>query len=321
MKRILEEFEKAKRIVVTAHVNPDGDCIGAGLALFSALNNLNSKLEKEERKVIRFILQDTAPKNTSFLEHFLLIEKYENINTKYDFDLMFIVDCGDFDRIGQVKNLVKDGIKIINIDHHESNNNYGDISYVDKKISSTSELIFNILKELNLEINIGMGEAIYTGILNDTGNFSYTNVSKDTFRVASELREIGINNEKIIKEFYDKKTKERLRMLGYAMSNFEFYENKKLTYVFIPHSVYENYGASREDSEEVVEALRSFEKTEVALFLREESNGLIKGSMRSNGIDVNKIASNFGGGGHIKASGFTTDKKPEEVLEIVLNLL
>ena len=70
MKRILEEFEKAKRIVVTAHVNPDGDCIGAGLALFSALNNLNSKLEKEERKVIRFILQDIAPKNTSFLEHF-----------------------------------------------------------------------------------------------------------------------------------------------------------------------------------------------------------------------------------------------------------
>lgn len=321
MKNIIEEFNKANRILITGHVNPDGDCVGAGLSLMLGLNQLNSKLPKEDQKVVRFVLQDNPPHTTDFLTHFPLIEKYENISTKYKFDLAFVLDSGDYSRIGDVTNLIGTDTKIINIDHHVSNNSYGHINYLDTSISSTSEYIFDILKALSIEIDVDMGEALYVGLVNDTGNFSYTNVSAKTFKIASELRSIGVNNEKIVREFYDKKTLPRLRMLGYAMENFEFFEEKSLSYVFIPYSTYEKYNAKKEDSEGVVEALRSFEKAQVALFLREEKNGLIKGSLRSNGIDVNAIASVFGGGGHIKAAGFTSDKKSDIILKEILNIL
>lgn len=321
MKKILEEFNKANRILITGHVNPDGDCVGAGLALTLGLNQLNNKIDKEFQKIIRFILQDNAPKTTDFLTHYPLIEKFENVETKYTFDLVFILDSGAYDRIGNVQSFIGENTRIINIDHHVSNNSYGHLNYIDTKLSSTSELIYNLLKELEINIDIDMGEALYTGLVNDTGNFSYDNVSSKTFLIAAELRKLGVNNEKIVREFYDKKSFARLRMLGYAMSNFKFYEDKKLSFVYIPYNIYKTNNAKKEDSEGVVEAIRSFEKTEVALFLREEENGLIKGSMRSNGKDVNKIASLFGGGGHIKAAGFTSNKKHDIILEEVLKNL
>lgn len=321
MENILKEFNKARRILITGHVNPDGDCVGAGLGLILGLHKLNSVLPKEEQKVVRFILQDNPPKTTDFLTHFPLIERYENVVTKYKFDLAFVLDSGAYDRIGDVKNFINEETTVINIDHHVSNNNYGNLNYVDTNLSSTSEYIYDILKVMKVEIDSDLGEAIYTGLVNDTGNFSYTNVSAKTFRVAAELREIGVNNEKIVREFYDKKSLPRLRMLGYAMENFNFFEDKKLSYVYIPNSVFEKYGAKKEDSEGVVEALRSFEKAEVALFIREEKNGLLKGSFRSNGTDVNAIASLFGGGGHIKAAGFTSDKSCDIILKEVLDKL
>lgn len=321
MENILKEFDKAQRILVTGHVNPDGDCVGAGLALMLGLHKLNSKIAKEHQKVVRFILQDSPPNTTNFLKHFPLIEKYENVRTKYKFDLVFVLDSGAYDRIGDVQNFITDDTRIINIDHHVSNNNYGHLHYVDSALSSTSEYVYNILKFIGIELDSDIGEAIYTGLVNDTGNFSYDNVSAKTFQIAAELRDLGVNNEKVVREFYDKKSLARLRMLGYAMQNFSFYKEKKLSYVYIPCEVYDKYNAKKEDSEGVVEAIRSYEDAEVALFLREEKNGLIKGSLRSNGTDVNKIATLFNGGGHIKAAGFTSNENCDIILEKVLQNL
>ncbi len=317
MKKILEEFEKAERILITGHVNPDGDCVGAGLGLMLALNQIN----KENKKVVRFILQDTPPKTTDFLFGSDLIETLDNYESKYEFDLAFVLDSGAYDRIGKVRELIKDTTKVINIDHHVSNDSYGHINYVDTKISSTSEYIYHIIKELGINIDEAIGEALYVGLVNDTGNFSYTNVSSKTFMAASHLREVGVNNEKIVREFYSKKSLGRLRLLGYAMENFEFYEDKKLTYLYLKRDVMEKYSSNKEDTEGVVEALRSYEKAEVALFVREEADGSLKGSLRSNGTDVNRIASSFGGGGHIKAAGFSTDLDGVEVLNKVLEMI
>lgn len=317
MKKILEEFEKAERILITGHVNPDGDCVGAGLALMLALNKLN----KEDKKVVRFVLQDNPPSTTDFLEHSPLIETLSVFESKYKFDLAFVLDSGDYDRIGEVKALIKEDTKVINIDHHVSNNLYGDLNYVDTQLSSTSEAIYNLIRELNIELDQGIGEALYVGLVNDTGNFSYTNVSPKTFRIASELREAGVNNEKIVREFYSKKSLARLRLLGYAMENFQFNTDKKLSYIYISQETLSKYNGKKEDTEGVVETLRSYEEAEVALFIREEANGQLKGSMRSNGMDVNKIASSFGGGGHVKAAGFSTDMTVEEVINKVLEMI
>lgn len=321
MTEILKEFEQARRILITGHINPDGDCVGAGLALMLGLNNLNQKIEKEKQKVVRFVLEDNIPSTCDFLEHSLLIENLENFQSKYEFDLAFVLDSGDYNRIGKVKELIKDNTKIINIDHHISNDSYGDINYVNTELSSTSELVFNILKELNIEISKEMGEALYVGLVNDTGNFSYTNTKKSTFLMAANLLELGVNNEKIIREFYSKKTMARLKLTGYALENFEFNEEKKLSYVYISRDIIEKYKGKKEDTEGIVEALRSYVDSEIALLLREEKCGKIKGSLRSNGYNVNSIATYFGGGGHMKAAGFDSNLSVEEIINKVKSII
>jgi len=321
MTEILKEFEQARRILITGHINPDGDCVGAGLALMLGLNKLNNKVAKEQQKVVRFVLQDNIPSTCNFLEHSFLIETYDNFQSKYEFDLAIILDSGEFDRIGTIKNLIKEKTRVINIDHHVSNNSYGHINYINVNMSSTSEMIFNILNELNIQIDKDMGEALYVGLVNDTGNFSYTNVAKSTFLMASKLIELGVNNENIIREFYSKKTMARMKLTGYALENFEFDEEKKLTYVYLPRAIIEKYHGKKEDTEGIVEALRGYIDTEIALFIREEADGKIKGSLRSNGYDVNSIAKHFGGGGHIKAAGFDSTLSHSEIILEVKSII
>lgn len=317
MKKILEEFQNSERILITGHLNPDGDCIGAGLALMLALNKLND----ENKKVVRFVLEDEAPSTTDFLKHTMLIEKYQYFVSKYDFDLAIILDSGSYDRIGNVKKLIGENTKVINIDHHISNNSYGDLNYVYSDKSSTAEIIYDLIEEFGVEMDIDMGEAIYVGLVNDTGNFSYNNVSSHTFEIASKLIKAGVDNEKIVREFYSKKTMVRLRLLGYAMENFKFDEEKKLAYLYLSQEILNKYEGKKEDTEGLVEALRSYENAELSLFVREEAYGVLKGSLRSNGYDVNSIAEKFGGGGHKKAAGFNSDKNPEDLIKEIIEMI
>lgn len=317
MKKFLEEFQNSERILITGHVNPDGDCVGSGLALMLALNKLN----EDNKKVVRFVLDDVAPVTTDFMKHSLLIEKYEYFVSKYTFDMAIILDSGSYDRIGNVKELIKDETKVVNIDHHISNDSFGHLNYVDSSKSSTAEIIYDMIEEFGIEMDEDMGEALYVGLVNDTGNFSYSNVSPRTFEIASKLRALGVDNEKIVREFYSKKNLARLRLLGYAMENFKFDNEKKLAYIYISKEVMARYEAKKEDTEGVVEALRSYENAEISLFVREEEDGSLKGSMRSNGYDVNEIAKSFGGGGHIKAAGFTSNLTADEVISKVIEMI
>lgn len=308
---IKEKIMKSKRIIVTAHINPDGDAIGAGLALTLALK----KLEKE----CKIVLQDECPNFVKFLNTLDNIEKYDK-NNKYDYDLIICVDSASKERVGDVVQLFKKDC-VINIDHHISNTMYGDLNCVEN-ISSTSELIYNFIKFLDVEIDIDMGEALYLGIVNDTGNFTHDNVTENTFLMASELRKIGVNNSKIIREFFNTKSYASLKLLGKALEKSEFVEEKKLMYSFISKDDLENFSGKKEDTEGIVERLLSYSKAEVSLFLREDEKGIIKGSMRSKyDKDVNKIAQIFGGGGHIKAAGFTTTLSYDKIVdEVIKNL-
>ncbi|MDN5304387.1 MAG: bifunctional oligoribonuclease and phosphatase NrnA [Fusobacteriaceae bacterium] len=318
MKDIITQIKSANRIMVTGHVNPDGDCVGAGLALTLALNKLNSDGEK----IIRFILQDKAPDTTNFLNHSILIERAKYIDTKYKFDTIIAVDCASIDRLGDdIKQFITDDATLINIDHHISNTKYGHFNYVNPKSSSTSEIIYNFIKELNIEIDLDIAESIYMGIVNDTGNLAYNNVSYDTLMIIAELKKLGLDNEKVVREFFNKKSYARIKLLGEALNNFEFFEDKKLSFYYLSQETLKKYNGKKEDTEGIVEALRDYDKAEVSLFLRETENGDIKGSFRSNEKDVNRIAQIFNGGGHKKAAGFNTDLSKEEILKIVLKEL
>lgn len=313
MKEIKEKIEQSNNIIIAGHVNPDGDTVGAGLALLLGLE------EKYPNKRVDFVLQDNVPKNISFLKGSEKIKKIEDIKDS-NYDLAIFVDSATIDRVGKVANLIGDIFKI-NIDHHISNPKYGDINIV-KDISSTSEIMYSFLKDLDIEISLEMGEAIYLGLVNDTGNFAHSNVTDKTFLVASELIKIGVNNNKIVNDFFKTKSYERMRVLGKALSEMVFVEEKKLMYFYLSYESLKSLNAIKDDTEGIVEELVNYSGSEVSLFLRQEENGKIKGSLRSkHSIDVNRIAGIFGGGGHIKAAGFTTELPVEEIIKIVVENL
>lgn len=173
-----------------------------------------------------------------------------------------------------------------------------------------------------MEIDINIGEALYTGLVNDTGNFKHDNVTEETFKMAGYLVKLGVNNSKIVREFLNTKSMAAIKFLGQAMYEMKFDEEKKLAYFYISNEDFMKNGGRKEDTEEIVENLVSYEKAEVSLFLREDKIGVIKGSMRSkHDIDVNTIAGIFGGGGHLKASGFTSELSAEEIVRMILEKL
>ena len=308
---IKERVEKGNYIVVTAHVNRDGDAIGAGLALTLALKKIGKKA--------RFVLQDNYPKTTSFLKNINLAERYSDKEV-YENDLTICVDCATVERLGATKALLE-GRESINIDHHISNTKYGTLNYIES-ISSTSEIIYSFLKYCGIEIDVDMGEALYTGLVNDTGNFQHDNVTKKTFEMAGDLIECGVNNSKIVREFMHTRAFAAIKLMGKAMYDMRFDSDKKLAYYFMSKDELDKYSGKKEDTEGIVEELLSLREAEVSLFLREDQIGVIKGSMRSkNSIDVNEIAALFNGGGHKKAAGFTSTLPSEDIIKIVLERL
>lgn len=313
MKEIKEKIEQSDNIIIVGHVNPDGDTVGAGLALLLGLE------KKYPNKKIDFALQDNVPQNIAFLKGSNKIKKTEDV-ADLNYDLAIFVDSATIERVGKVVGIVGDIFKI-NIDHHISNPKYGDINVV-KDISSTSEIMYSILKELDIEITLEIGEAIYLGLVNDTGNFAHSNVTDKTFLVASELMSLGVNNNKIVNDFFKTKSYERMKVLGKALSEMVFVEEKKLMYFYLSFDALRSLNAIKDDTEGIVEELINYSGSEVSLFLREEESGKIKGSLRSkHNIDVNRIAGIFNGGGHIKAAGFTTELPPEEIIKKVVESL
>lgn len=328
--KIIDKIVESERILILSHVNPDGDAVGAGLGLYLALNKLNERLTKEYEskeenylfKVVRFVLQDSIPKNLEFLAGSEMIEKDENVQSKYDSDLVICVDAATDERIGSAKRHLEKAKFVINIDHHTSNTMYGDINHVED-ISSTSEMIYKLIKEMDIEVTKEMGEALYTGLVNDTGNFAHSNVTPKTFAMASDLLEKGVDNSKIVREFFSNKDLPSLKLMGLALQEMVFNADKKFTYFYLSKDALEGVGGLKEHTEGIVNLINSYEKSEVSLFMREEIDGSIKGSMRSkHDADVNAIAKTFNGGGHVKAAGFTAiDLSVEEIVEKVLNKL
>lgn len=311
--KIKERIMESRNILITSHVNPDGDAIGSGLALMKGIEKLNKNCN------VRFVLQDKTPDRIKFLKLEKRAEIY-NPQEKYIFDLAVCVDSATLERTGTVKELIENCEKI-NIDHHISNPCYGQLNYVED-ISSTSEVVYKFLKFTETEIDIDMAEALYTGLVNDTGNFKHSNATEKTFQMAGDLVSIGVDNSKVVREFLNTKSMAAIKLLGQAMYEMKFDEEKKLVYFFLSYKDMQKVNGRKEDTEEIVETLVSYEKAEVSLFLREDKPGVIKGSMRSKyDVNVNEIASIFGGGGHIKASGFTSTLPHEEIIKKVLEKL
>lgn len=317
LKAIKEEVLKSKRIGLSFHTSPDGDAVGSTLALLNALRYLG--------KDSYIISRDVVSDNLSFLPLANEIDG-NTLEPKVDTDLVIILDCGNVERISA--DLRNYNGKIINMDHHISNENYGFINYVDTTASATCELSYLLAKELGIKFNdktdieVAIGSAIYTGIVTDTGSFRHSNVTSRTHNIVSELIELGVNNSKIHSNLFDNKPFEKVKLMGNVLSNIELVLNNKVAVLQIPKKMLEELNLQNTDTSDIISVGLGIKGVEVSMLLKEVEDG-VKGSLRSkNDVDVRKVAEVYGGGGHIKAAGVMQkgvdiEKAKENLLKIL----
>ena len=286
---------EASRIAIGGHVRPDGDCVGSCMGLYQYL-----KENYKDRRIDVYL--EEIPQAYRCIEATKDIKHELPENTKYD--LFICLDCGDKERLGFSALLLEQAVRTCCIDHHISNTEFADFNYIVPDASSTSELIYNLLDEE--KITLGVAEALYLGIVHDTGVFQYSCAGPSTFRAAAKLLEKGVDAPRIIQDTYYEKTYAQNQILGRALLESILFMEGRCIASYITKNTMDFYGVDPKDLDGVVSQLRVTKGVEVAIFMYELETNLYKVSLRSKyDVDVSKVAQYFGGGGHKKAARLT----------------
>lgn len=303
---IKEKIENANSILILTHENPDGDAVGSSIGFMHGLKKLEKNVDVYIPELSR--VYDFLP-------------GYEEVKTKLtcdeEYDLCIALDSSDVERLGLGKEWFKKIGNTIVIDHHITNQNFGDANYVNAVASSTCQNIIVILASLEVAINKDMATCIYSGMLTDTGGFRY-NVQSETFEFAGMLLETGVDIAKIYRRLFDETTEAKTRLLARALDRLEILENGKIAFTYITQQDFDELHNEDGDQENIVNYGRNIEGVEVSIFIREK-DGNYKVSLRSNEyVDVSRIAAKYAGGGHIKAAGFELAMPFEQAKETVV---
>lgn len=291
--QLLEECKTAENIVISGHIRPDGDCIGSCMAMYLYLKKTLPKAN------VKVCMEQPA-------DIFGCIKDIDKIDSTYtvdgEVDVFIALDC-EKSRLGDAEELFANAKKRINIDHHISNERgCGDVNYVVPGISSTSELVYDLLEKQYIDEEIA--KAIYIGIVHDTGIFRYSSTSPKTLRIAAELIEYGFDFPAIIDETFCEKTYTQNQLLGRALLESIMFMDGKCIVSAIDKKTLDFYNATSKDLEGIVNQLRIIKGVECAIFMYEIGNLEYKVSLRScKYVDVSKVAAYFGGGGHVRAAG------------------
>ena len=222
-----------------------------------------------------------------------------------DFDAAVALDCAEKSRLGELENHLRNYRLVINIDHHETNEPFGDLNLIEPESSSTGELVFRLLEYAGLPIGADAAGNIFAAIQTDTGSFRYSNTTAEALRIAAALMELGANPWEISKQVMDTYSLPRLKLLEMALSTIEFHHDESIGIMVLSEEMFEKAGAQQSDSEGFVDYPRFVSGVELGVLIRETGENECKFSLRSNSsLDVARLASRFGGGGHVRASGF-----------------
>ncbi len=311
MNKILDKISSCNEIAISYHVSPDGDSIGSALALREALMTLGKKAY--------IMSKETVPDNLQFLPESSTITG-STFKVLPSTDLVIILDCGDFKRINADLDLENKNYMLANIDHHLSNEFYGDFNYVDAGFSATGEIVYQMLKLMEVSISKSMAACLYTSIITDTGSFRYSSTSQVTHAIAGELINTGMDFSRIHRKVFDDKPFSKVKFVGRAIEKMELIHDKVCVIKLTDKDFLDfNLDPSINTSDIIALGLE-VNTAEVAVLFK-EAQGFVKVSLRSKSdIDVRKVAEKFGGGGHTKASGLTISNTGlEEAVELVLN--
>ena len=308
--KLTDLLENEKCIGITRHIRPDGDCIGSTLGLY---NYLTENMPSADV----FLFLEEVGEEFMFLCN---IDKIKNKPSDLKFDVFFVLDCSSIDRIEPFEKCFNNAKKTVCIDHHISNLNYADVSIVEEQASSTCEVLYKLFDEE--KVSKAVAECIYTGIIHDTGVFKYSCTSALTMEIAGKLMDKGIDYPQIIDESFYKKTYIQNQILGRALLESVIFYNGKCIFSAISQEVLDFYGVTGKELGGIVEQLRLTDGVDVAIFMYQTGENEYKVSLRSKkDIDVAQIAMYFGGGGHVRAAGFTGVGKVHHIINAIGELI
>ena len=306
MRETVAAIRKHKRFLISAHVNPEGDSLCSQLAMKALLKAIG-----KESVIIN---NDPVPAHYKFLPG--MNEISTDLAKKADFDAALILDCPTLKRVGSVGKLIGKDKVIINIDHHISNERFGTVNWVDANASSTGEMVYKLFKDMNVPLTKEIALCLYIAILTDTGSFNYDNTSAVTHEIASDLLGYGLEPGAVSESVYERRTLIDIKLLGLVLSTLRVNKSGEVACLEITRKMLTETGADVTKSEGFINYARSIDGVKVAVLFKEDQKdpNKINVSFRSKaGADVNRIASSFGGGGHIKASGCVLEGTLAEV--------
>ena len=305
---LFDELNGAKTVAITGHVRPDGDCAGSTLGLYNYLVENMPQLQVD-------IYLEPIDKSFAFLANSDKVRHSADSSLVYD--VFIVLDCGDLGRLATFTvDLINNAKKTICIDHHVTSSHFADVNHVLPQISSASEVLYELLDADKVSKEVA--ECLYLGIIHDTGVLKYQSTTKRTMEIAGTLMEKGIDFTKIIDDTFFRKSYIQNKLLGQALLDSELLLNGNLIFAHMPLKTLNKYGVPGRDLSGVIDQLRFTEGVQVAMFIYDLPDGSAKVSLRSvDYVDVNKVANEFGGGGHIRAAGFTIKMPISEIVEKV----
>jgi phosphoesterase RecJ-like protein len=312
--RVADAIRTGDRFLLTTHENPDGDALGSLLGMHRVLEALG-------KDTVMFLAAKEFPLPIEY--RFLPLEEvFHEPPADIADRVVIFLDCGNIDRM-PVDFLQNGPNKVINVDHHHDNTRFGTINLVDVDASCTAEIVFDLAGLLDVQLTKEMANALYVGLVTDTGKFMYENTDARSHRMASGLIEAGVQVNEIYRRLYEHAPIEKLKLLARALEGVTLKDGGRLAVTYISSEDYAVTGASEALTEGIIDHLRTIDGAAVAAVVRDQADGgraARKVSMRSTDgrVDVSAIARQHGGGGHRRAAGFGTDLEYEEIVEFLI---
>ncbi len=296
----------AEKIGIFTHENPDGDAMGSAYSLKLAMLSIGKLAEV-------FLVPE--PDRAAYK---LIRDKKVELTVE-ECDLLVAVDCADVHRLGEYTELFLAHQNTAAIDHHITHVPFSKVTVV-RDLSSCSELLEGLYQRMNMEITVDIANDLYLGMACDTGSFKYAGVTPDTMRAAARLMECGAEFSLISKKVFDTKTREYYQLMQTALERLKFYDNGKISALYLSKEDFKNAGIDESRAGGIVTIPSSISGVEVGIYIRDREDGEYKVSLRSGEmVDVATIAASFGGGGHVRASGYSVSgKQVSELIEDAL---
>ncbi len=312
--QVLTELRAADKLILVTHEHPDGDALGSLVAMHGVLAELG-------KDSVMFMCADELP-----LPHEYRFFQLEGMVSTVPDDVaertVVFLDCGNIDRT-PADILKRADAHILNIDHHHDNTRFGTVNHVVPTASCTAEILWDLMHDLGVKPTDTIADALYVGLVTDTGKFMYENTGPQAHKMAAELIEAGVDVHAIYRRLYEGMPYPKLELLGRGLANIERFDDGRLTFTRLTRDDFRLAGAEESYSEGVIDHLRSVAGTKVAALSRElpseAGSGRKKVSLRATDgdIDVSVIARAGGGGGHRQAAGFTTDLSDEQLVKFL----